>query len=357
MSDFDEMTIDELWTEMESSDGFHKGQVLFALFNRKYDANDFGLAHAYAIQASEVFKESGHSREYAIALVYSGNAKHAQENYADAIAYYDQAGEATIAHGEIEDLAILQGNKGNSLVSAYRYQEALDAYKSAEALFASQEVHVKAHSMGLVLGDLQMRFGEYETALATYTRTREYVVGHDDLSKVATSEGRIADALYELDRNDEAVTHARENLNMAKTCPCPRCVPDAQLRLGKCLVKAKQLEVGLEYIEKARVAFHEESKAGMQGQCLLAHAQAILETDPVTARELLDQARSIFTGLDWTWPLDKVLVSIADLDLAAGNSVEAIAVYQEVLIRAKELSRHGLEREVDVRLSKVTATV
>ena len=67
LSDFDEMTIDELWTEMESSDGFRKGQVLFALFNRKYDANDFGLAHVYAIQASEVFKQSGHSREYAIA--------------------------------------------------------------------------------------------------------------------------------------------------------------------------------------------------------------------------------------------------------------------------------------------------
>ena len=91
----------------------------------------------------------------------------------------------------------------------------------------------------------------------------------------------------------------------------------------------------------------------MQGQCLLAHAQAILDTDPATARELLDQARSIFTGLDWTWPLDKVLVSIADLDLAEGNSVEAIATYEQVLVRAKELSRHGLEKEVNKRLSNI----
>ena len=353
MNDLDEMTIDELWTELESSDGFHKGQVLFALFNRKYDANDFGLAHAYAIQASEVFKESGHSREYAIALVYSGNAKHAQDNFDDAIAYYDQAGEATIAYGEIEDLAILQGNKGNSLVSAYRYREAHDAYKSAEALFASQDVHVMAHSMGLDLGDLQMRFGEYETALATYTRTREYVVGYDDLSKVATSEGRIADAFYELDRTDEAVTHARENLNMAKTCPCPRCVPDAQLRLGKCLVKAKQLAAGLEYIEKARAAFHEESKAGMQGQCLLAHAQTILESDPATARELLDQARSIFTGLDWTWPLDNVLVAMADLDVSEGKFEKAKTDLQVILGRAQDLSRIGLQRKVLVKIESL----
>ncbi len=353
MSDFDEMTIDELWTEMESSDGFHKGQVLFALFNRKYDANDFGLAHAYAIQASEVFKESGHSREYAIALVYSGNAKHAQDNFDDAIAYYDKAGEATIAYGEIEDLAILQGNMGNSLVSAQRYQEAHDAYKSAEALFASQDVHIMAHTMGLDLGDLQMRFGEYETALATYTRSRKYVVGHDDLSKVATSEGRIADSLCELNRIDEAVNHARECLNMAKTCPCPRCVPDAQLRLGKCLIKAKQLEAGLEYIEKARAAFHEESKAGMQGHCLFAKATAIKDSDPTQARDLLEQARSIYIGLDWSWPLDKVLVSIADLDLSEGNSAEAIAIYEQVLVRATNLSRHGLEGEVKERLSNI----
>ena len=115
-------------------------------------------------------------------------------------------------------------------------------------------------------------------------------------------------------------------------------------------MKAKQIEAGLEYIEKARVAFHEESKAGMQGQCLLAHAQAILDSDPATARELLDQARSIFTGLDWTWPLDKVLVSVADLDFSEGKVETASEVYKQVLDRAKQLSRGGLEREVEERL-------
>ena len=72
-------------------------------------------------------------------------------------------------------------------------------------------------------------------------------------------------------------------------------------------------------------------------------------------RVLLEQARSIYLGLDWTWPLDKVLVSIADLDLANGNNAEAIAAYEQVLIRAKELSRHGLEIEVEERLSKIEA--
>lgn len=349
------MTIDELWTEMESSDGFHKGQVLFALFNRKYDANDFGLAHAYAIQASEVFKQSGHSREYAIALVYSGNAKHAQENYADAIAYYDQADEPTIAYGENEDLAILQGNKANSYLAADRFQEAHDAYMSAESLFAAVEVHVRAFAMALDLGDLQMRFGQFELALATFQRAREYIIGHGDLTKVATAEGRIADSLLELERYDEAVSHSREDLNMSKTCPCPRCVPDAHLRLGKCLVQAGQLETGLEYIEKAREAFHQANEPGMQGQCLLAHAQAILKTDPTVARDLLDQAKSIFTGLDWSWPLDKVLVCIADLELSNGNTSDAIATYEQVLLRAKELCRHGLEKEVEERLSKIEA--
>lgn len=353
MINFDEMTIDELWTEMESSDGFHKGQVLFALFNRKYDANDFGLAHVYAIQASEVFKESGHPREYAMALVYSGNAKHAQENYIDAIAYYDQAGEPTIAYGENEDLAMLQGNKANSYLAADRFHEAHDAYLAAEALFAAAQIHVRAYSMALELGDLQMRFGQYEQALETYTRARSYIVGHGDLTQVATAEGRIADSLLRLDRTDEAITHAREDLNMSKTCPCPRCVPDAHLRLGKCLVKAGQIDSGVEYIEKALEAFHKINEPGMQGHCLFAKATALKDSDPKGARHLLEQARSIYTGLDWSWPLDKVLVSIADLDLAEGNSVDAIASYQQVLIRAKELSRHGLENEVEERLSTI----
>ena len=337
------MTIDELWTEMESSDGFHKGQVLFALYNRKFDSNDFGIAHAYAIQASEVFKQSGHSREYAIALVYSGNAKHAQENYADAIAYYDLADEPTIAYGENEDLAILQGNKANSYLAADRFQEAHDAYMSAEALFAAAEVHVRAFSMALDLGDLQMRFGQFELALATFQRARDYIIGHGDLTKVATAEGRIADSLLELERSDEAVAHAREDLNMSKTCPCPRCVPDAHLRLGKCLVKSGQIETGLEYIEKAREAFHQANEPGMQGQCLLAHAQAILKTEPSASRELLDQTKSIFTGLDWSWPLDNVLVAIADLDASEGNNETAVQNLVQVLDRAKRLHRRALE--------------
>ena len=340
------MTIDELWTEMESSDGFHKGQVLFALFNRKYDANDFGLAHVYAIQASEVFKESGHSREYAMALVYSGNAKHAQENYADAIAYYDQAGEPTIAYGENEDLAILQGNKANSYLGADRFHEAHDGFLAAEALFAAAEIHVRAYSMALELG-------QYELALESYGRARSYIVGHGDLTQVATAEGRIADSLLRLDRTDEAIVHAREDLNMSKTCPCPRCVPDAHLRLGKCLVKAGQIDSGVEYIEKALEAFHKINEPGMQAHCLFAKATALKESDPKGARHLLEQARSIYTGLDWSWPLDKVLVSIADIDLAEGKVAPAIGTYEQVLIRAKELSRHGLEREVEERLSTI----
>jgi tetratricopeptide (TPR) repeat protein len=207
--------------------------------------------------------------------------------------------------------------------------------------------------MALELGDLQMRFGKYELALETYTRARSYIVGHGDLTQVATAEGRIADSLLRLDCNDEAITHAREDLNMSKTCPCPRCVPDAHLRLGKCLVKAGQVESGLEYIEKARGAFHAINEPGMQGHCLFAKATALKESDPLQARELLGQARSIYTGLDWSWPLDKVLVSIADLDLAEGNSADAITAYEQVLIRAKELSRHGLQKEVELRLSKI----
>jgi hypothetical protein len=91
----------------------------------------------------------------------------------------------------------------------------------------------------------------------------------------------------------------------------------------------------------------------MQGHCLFAKATALKESDPSQARDLLEQARSIYTGLDWSWPLDKVLVSIADLDLAEGNSANAIAAYEQVLMRAKELSRHGLEQEVEQRLSRV----
>lgn len=79
---------------------------------------------------------------------------------------------------------------------------------------------------------------------------------------------------------------------------------------------------------------------------------ALKDSDSNEARDLLEQARSIYTGLDWSWPLDKVLVTIADLDLVEGSVVKATQTYEQVLVRAKELSRHGLETEVEERLTK-----
>lgn len=350
LSSFDDMTIDELWNELDSSDSFHKGQVLLSLFNRKYESNDFGLAHAYAHHASEVFKESGHTREYALALVFSGNAMHALENFVDALSYYDLADEPTIAYGENDDLAILQGNKANTYLASDRFYEAHDAYMSAEALFAAVGMHVRANSMALELGDLQMRFGQYDLALETYGRARSFIVGLGDLALVTAAEGRISDALLRLGRTDEAIFHAREALNMSKTCPCSNCIPNSQLRLGTCLVNSGQNESGLAYLEKAYEAFHKINEPGMQGHCLFARAAALKQTEPNLARELLEQARSIYVGLDWTWSMDKVHVSIADLDLAEGNIEKAMAAYEQVLIRAKDLSRHGLENELKERL-------
>jgi hypothetical protein len=95
----------------------------------------------------------------------------------------------------------------------------------------------------------------------------------------------------------------------------------------------------------------------MQGHCLFARATALKESDPLQARDLLEQARSIYTGLDWSWPLDKVLVSIADLDLAEGNSEKALTTYEQVLAHSKQMSLHGLENELEERLAKVQALV
>ena len=71
-------------------------------------------------------------------------------------------------------------------------------------------------------------------------------------------------------------------------------------------VEVGQVEEGLECIENTREAFHKINEPGMQDHFLFAKVTTLNESNPLQARFLLEQSGSIYSKLDWTWPLNNV---------------------------------------------------
>ena len=341
MSDFGEMTIDELWTEMESADGFHKGQILLALFNRKYELEEYGLALAYASEAAEIFRGTDSQRELGMAQVFMGNCHHAVDAYAEAIECYKNAGVASIGCATDHDLAVLQENLANSLLENLDFEGALKGYEAAETLYLSVDLKVEAARCTLEAGDIHFQFGRDFEALAAYMRAREQVAGCCDLLKVSKTEANIAEAYMALGEYDHALVHAREALNMAKTCPCPTCINRSQLRLGKALRLVGQTVAAKEYIQKSFDSYHENNHPSGQGMCLIELGNLAIVDEPEKARDYFEQARSIFTGLDWHVYRDKSIAGLATLAANAGDYQSAIELVEEIVTRAKDGMKIG----------------
>jgi tetratricopeptide (TPR) repeat protein len=352
LSDLEEMTIDELWTELESSDGFRKGQVLITLHNHKYETEEFGLALAYASEAAEVFRASEDYREVGMAEVLMGNCHHGLKQYKDAINCYVQAGTSALSYATDHDLALIQENMANSLQADDQLEPALESYIAAEALFLSVEMKLEAGRCATEAGDINFQLGRNYSALAAYRRVRDLVTGCGDLSKVAEAEANIAEAYMALGEYDHAVIHAREALNMAKTCPCPKCVNRAMLRLGKALRLSGQLESSKQYIQKSFDSCHELSQAGGQGISLVELGNLNMESDPDGARDYFEQARSIFDGLDWVVFRDRAVAGLAALDANAGDHGSAIEKLEGVVKRAEAGERIGFANKSRITLAQ-----
>lgn len=352
MSDFDEMTIDELWTEMESAEDLRRGHILLALSRKKCESDEHGLSLAYASEAADVFRRIDDQREIGYALVLMGNAHHAMDEYKQALECYKDASRPSVIHADDSDLAVLEENIANSLLADGQLEEALKSYEAAEALYLAADLQYVALRCSLEIGDIHFQLGRDYDALSAYMRMREQSTGSPDISKVRKAESCLAETYISLGEFDHAVMHAREALNLSKTCPCKFCINWAHLSLGKALRLAGDATAAAEYVQKAFDEYHKEGNASGQGDCLLELGNLSMEKNPDKSRDYFEQARSIFGGLDRELDRDKAIVGLADLDANAGDLLSAIEALDGVVKRSTAAMKIGFANDNRFTLAK-----
>jgi tetratricopeptide (TPR) repeat protein len=352
LSDFDEMTFEELWAEMESAEDLNRGHILIELSRRKCQADEDGLSLVYASEAADVFRRIDDRRGLGVSLVLMGNAHHVIGEYTQAIECYKEAREPSTATAPDSDLAVLEENLANSLLADDQLEDAIKSYEAAEALYLAADMQYVALRCSLEIGNIHFQLGRDYEALDAYLRMREQSIGSPDISKVRKAESRLADAYVSLGEFDHAVVHAREALNLSKTCPCPLCINSAHVHLGEALRLTGDTSTAAEYVQKAFDEYHKEGNPGGQARCLLELGNLSIETEPEKSRDYFEQARSIFGGLDWELDRDKAIVGLAHLDANAGDLLSATDALEGIVNRATAAMKIGFANDVRLALAK-----
>jgi tetratricopeptide (TPR) repeat protein len=350
MADYEDKTNDELWDEMEHANPFDKGQILFELGRRKVEEHEHLQALAYFSQAVDVYRASTYEREYGLALLYKGNAHHALDEYEAAIELYVECAVITKTLGSDQDVAVVEHNMARSYAEMKRWQDAAIHSRAAENLHLACEHFNAAADAAIMNGGMHRRMGDYHEALHAFIRAYEHAEGLESTHNAFRAITNIAHMYMATGLHDEAITNARKALHLAKTCPCPICIPDSQLLLAQALIGSEQYELAMEYLEKAHSTFNAQSKAGWQGVCLLEMGRCGIATNHLGARETLEEAHTVLRTVNWTKSIARTLTALADLDLHEGNVWQACDKYQSAFDLIGTAESEATRQEIWLKL-------
>jgi len=350
MAEYDDKTNDELWDEMAHSNPFDKGQILFELGRRKADEHEHLQALAFYSQAVDVYHNSMYQREYGLALLFKGNAHHALEEYKEAIELYIECAAITKALGSDPDVALVEHNMARSYAEMKMWQEAAIHSRTAENLYIACDYFHQAADAAIMNGGMHRRMGNYHEALHSFLRAHEHAAGLESIHTAYRAITNISHMYMATGLHDDAITNAREALHLAKTCPCPICIPDSQLLLAQALIGSEQYELAMEYLEKAHSTFNAQSKAGWQGVCLLEVGRCQAAMNIPRARETLEEAHTVLRTVNWTKSIARTLTALADLDLSGGALDDACDKYRSAYDLIGNAESEATKQEIWLKL-------
>jgi tetratricopeptide (TPR) repeat protein len=352
MANYDDMSDDELWDEMERSNNFEKGQILFELGRRKAGEHEHLQSLAYFSQAADVYRNSTFEREYGIALLYKGNAHHAIEEYQAAIDLYIECALITKTLGSDSEVALVEHNTARSYAELGLWADAARHSGAAEHLYVACEIYSQAADAAMMNGGMHRRMGDYHEAVHSFLRAHQHAAGLESIYNAYRAIRNLAQMYIATGLYDDAISNAREALHLGKTCACPQCVPDSQLLLAQALIGAQQYEVALQYLEKAHSTYNSQSKAGEQGICLLEIGRCQSAMGHPGARETLEEAQSILRTVNRTHSLSRTISALADLDSNEGKLADACQKLQQAYDLICDGQHEATKQEIWLKLVK-----
>jgi tetratricopeptide (TPR) repeat protein len=343
---------EELWGRTTSEDPLRKGMALQELAQRYCDRKDWERCLSAAAAARETFNANENFFEEARAAYFEGFALYRADREEEALPAFSRAVELYRTYaGEVE-LADALHFQGMCFLYLDRLDEMIAPMSSAIALYEGNKRHGQAGFSCLELGQAFGRLQRQAEALEVFERCLENFQKAGDVIGSGRAHDRIAAALIDLARMDEATDHLRQALQIFEYTENEYWWTKAQYRLGWTLVIQGEYAEALPLLEAASRWYKKNEDyvhaADADGYIAEAYRNTGREAD---ARRIYRTVQAVYEAAGQKESASTIEMAMASSLADAGETYEAIHIFRRMLKRKHVKKDKYLERQVSRRLA------
>lgn len=270
MTDFSEMTNDELFESIKSSDLAIRADALYELGDRARLKDDWESARSYFDASLQVNSEAKRTEEIPKASYALGFCLYRLEDYKGALNHLGYSLHNARQENNSRVIAYSAAPMGDCLASLDRLDEAIEMYELTIAAFDEIEETFQAGLNSLALGELYGETGKQSKALACFVSAYNRFQTDGDAGGAARAKDRMASALVDLGDFDQALHHLNDSLKVFEFLEEEERVAHINYRISWTLNLAERHIEAEPYIRKA-ISFYRSKK--QWSQAALAEVQ------------------------------------------------------------------------------------
>lgn len=249
-------------------------------------------------------------------LEYMGRYDEAFDAYSSAERLYE-------ALGMTERMGEISSNRGAILLNLGKAREALEAHEATAAIFREANSPLLAAKAIVNLGEAHLRLGNYMRSLEAFEEGRRSLESFETLSDRYLLLRHTADAYMELNLYAEALAAYREAEGLLRNAGMAHDRAQALWGIGSALMTRSEMGEAGSALEEAASLFEEAGNAPMLSGVMLEEA-ALLSTrgEDGAAKEKAEAAMDLVSGEDWPVQRFYAHLRLADLLFPVADEVE-----------------------------------
>lgn len=350
--DFENMSENEIWALTTSGDDQSRLDAFIAIIQRFANQNrhaDIIAPAGIAIDLSKQLDDQVNEAELSYTL---GVALYRLDREEEALVSLQTATDLYRVNASEAYLADSLKLQADCLESLGRHDEAVEAWRSAIALYSENDRETSAGICCLDLGESLGRQERQQDALQRFNEALNYFESCGDLIGSGRAHDRMAAALIDLGHVDDALSHLRESLNIFEFMQDASRLAYARYRLGWTLVTRARYWEAIPLLELASDWYKSEHKYVSAANCDTQIAHAFMEIGREDdALDIYRRIRSVYQGAgEYSDAL------IADVNAArrlkSTDLDGAIELLRKVVEKTTELNFGWLRRAAILRLAE-----
>jgi tetratricopeptide (TPR) repeat protein len=348
-----EYSDEELWGRTTSEDPFRKGMALQELAQRYFDRNDWERCLSAAAAARETFNGNDNFYEEARAAYFEGMALYRVDRDEEALSGFIRAVELYRTYASEIELADALHFQAMCYLYLKRLDEMQEPMSSAIALYEGNKRHGQAGISCLELGEAFGRLQRQGEALEIFERGLVNFQKAGDVIGSGRAHDRIAAALIDLARIEEATDHLRQALQIFEYTENEFWWTKAQFRLGWTLVSQREYAEALPLLEAASRWYKKKEDYVRAADADFQIANAYGNTGhEIDARRIYRTVQSVYEASGQKESASTAEMAYASSLAAAGETYEAITIFRRMLKRKHVKKDKWLERSASRRLAE-----